>query len=127
MTEKLDRRDDPMRDANWDYDVEPHKITAMSMTRTRATVSVETAGTTETAGNFRLPSSYIWGMCGVTGADEAPLHSCGFWEWDEDRKEKKLTEKWNSPRICVVCELKYIPIGGTTENLRGDLQQILQE
>jgi len=28
-------------------------------------------------------------MCGVTGADEAPLHSCGFWEWDEDRKDKK--------------------------------------
>ena len=29
MTEKLDRRDDPMRDANWDYDVEPHKIAAL--------------------------------------------------------------------------------------------------
>ena len=29
MQEKLDRRDDPMRDANWDYDVEPHKIAAL--------------------------------------------------------------------------------------------------
>ena len=26
MMEKLERRDDPMRDANWDYDVDPHKI-----------------------------------------------------------------------------------------------------
>jgi hypothetical protein len=26
MMEKLDRRDDPMRDANWNYDADPHKI-----------------------------------------------------------------------------------------------------
>ena len=26
MQEKLDRRDDPMRDANWDYDADPQKI-----------------------------------------------------------------------------------------------------
>ena len=26
VMEKLERRDDPMRDANWDYDVDPHKI-----------------------------------------------------------------------------------------------------
>ena len=26
MQEKLDRQDDPMRDANWDYDADPHKI-----------------------------------------------------------------------------------------------------
>ena len=29
MTEKLDRRDDPMNDRTWDYDVEPHKIAAL--------------------------------------------------------------------------------------------------
>jgi len=26
MQEKLDRRDDPMNDQTWDYDVDPHKI-----------------------------------------------------------------------------------------------------
>jgi len=26
MTEKLDRKDDPMNDRTWDYDVDPHKI-----------------------------------------------------------------------------------------------------
>ncbi len=29
MKEKLEHKDDPMRDANWDYDVEPHKIAAL--------------------------------------------------------------------------------------------------
>lgn len=29
MTERLDRRDDPMNDRTWDYDVEPHKIAAL--------------------------------------------------------------------------------------------------
>ena len=29
MQEKLDRRDDPMNDRTWDYDVEPHKIAAL--------------------------------------------------------------------------------------------------
>ncbi len=29
MMEKLERRDDPMNDRTWDYDVEPHKIAAL--------------------------------------------------------------------------------------------------
>ena len=29
MVEKLDRKDDPMKDRTWDYDVEPHKIAAL--------------------------------------------------------------------------------------------------
>ena len=29
MTEKLDCKDDPMRDANWDYDADPEKVAAL--------------------------------------------------------------------------------------------------
>ena len=29
MMEKLDRKDDPMKDRTWDYDVDPHKIAAL--------------------------------------------------------------------------------------------------